>query len=129
MLNKTHIVQFLSLTEIICKCGCGFYVVNYELARMFQRARELFGEPIKVTSGCRCAKHNSSSKVRGNPNSSHLTGLALDVTCNNPTVFRLFRLAICLAWAGYRRIGFHAVKKFIHVDVDKGKAPYVVFEY
>lgn len=49
-----------------------------ELFDLFEWAREEWGEPIPITSGYRCSKHNA--EVGGEPASVHLYGLALDLT-------------------------------------------------
>jgi len=95
-----------------------------EVSQKFFTARRLFGEPIIVTSGCRCKKHNQN--VGGAENSYHLSGKALDMTCKNPTVFKLIKLAWCLGAAGFQRLGINEQKKFLHVDVGERQA---VFKY
>ena len=119
MRADTFLTKNLSLSEVVCKCGCGFDGISYDICHMFQAARDLFGEAIIVLSGCRCAKRNID--VGGSPTSSHLSGVALDVTCNNPTVFRMANLVHCLTRAGFTRIGYNKANKFIHVDIDKSK--------
>lgn len=42
------------------------------------RVRELWGAPIQVKSGFRCAKLNSA--VEGSPTSHHMYGMAADIT-------------------------------------------------
>ncbi|MGC7990856.1 D-Ala-D-Ala carboxypeptidase family metallohydrolase, partial [Salmonella enterica] len=43
--------------------------------------RERYGKPIKVTSGYRSPKLNRV--VRGAPNSQHMVGEAVDITCDD----------------------------------------------
>jgi len=118
-MKEQFLTKNLKLSEVVCRCGCGYDGISYDLCHMFQKARDLFGEAIIVKSGCRCAKRNFD--VGGLPTSSHLSGVALDLTCRNPTVFRLMKLAHCLTKAGFTRIGYNEAKKFIHVDIDKSK--------
>lgn len=63
--------------EFRCKCGCGFDVVDYQLATVLDAIREHFGEPVSVTSGCRCYKHNKA--IGGAPSSQHMLGKAADI--------------------------------------------------
>jgi len=112
--------------EFACKCGCGFDDISPKLVAKLQLARDLFGEPIKVNSGCRCLSHNRKEKSRDT--SSHIKGLAADVTCDNPNDFNLMKLAFCLGRAGFTRTGFNTVLRFIHVDVDSSK-PKAIFPY
>ena len=113
--------------EFACKCGCGFDDISPKLVAKLQLARDLFGEPIKVNSGCRCLSHNRKEKSRDT--SSHIKGLAVDVSCNNTDTFKLIKLAYCLGRAGFKRIGINTKKKFIHIDIDKEKAQNVIFTY
>jgi len=64
--------------EFSCNCGCGFNTVDIELIKVLEDIRQYFGgEPITVTSGCRCPEYNES--VGGKPNSEHLKGRAADI--------------------------------------------------
>lgn len=68
-----------SRSEFACKCGCGLDEVEEELIRFLQALRDKVG-PIKIISGCRCPDHNASKKVGGSKNSSHITGVAADIS-------------------------------------------------
>ena len=105
--------------EVTCKCGCGFKTISAELADRFQLTRDMLKEAIHVTSGNRCVKHNTA--IKGSANSSHMKGMALDLTISNPTKTRLFKFAHCLSLAGFRRMEIHVSARFIHVDVDHAK--------
>lgn len=115
------------VSEFACQCGCGFNDIDIELVRRLQEARNLFGESIVVTSGCRCLKHNRN--IGSNDTSSHVKGLASDVTCKDPNKFNLIKLAYCLGRAGFKRIGINTEKKFIHIDIDKEKTQDMIFPY
>ena len=80
----------LSRHEFACKCGCGFDTVDYELVIVLQETVDHYKEKypekniwIKINSGCRCKKHNTS--VTGNPESKsqHLYGKAADFVIND----------------------------------------------
>ncbi len=64
-----------SRSEFACKCGCGFDTVDAELVNMLEQVREHFGQPITITSGCRCPDHNDTV---GGKASQHLKGRAAD---------------------------------------------------
>ena len=84
---------------------------------MAQTIRDALGVPVRVNSGCRCAKHNA--KVGGVKNSKHTLGLAADLSCSKggKTMFdtvkklqaegKLPDLDYCIY---YKR------KNFIHID-------------
>jgi uncharacterized protein YcbK (DUF882 family) len=119
-MNRIVLSRNLQVWEIECNCGCGFIGISKELVAMWQAARDLFGEPIQITSGCRCESHNKN--IKGSPTSSHIKGLAMDVTCRNPTQFNLLRLAWCFGRAGIPRVCFRNGATFLHIDVDDSKS-------
>ena len=111
--------------EFACKCGCGFDTPDPELIRMLQTARDLYGKPITITSGCRCIKHNALSG--GTPNSAHIQGKAADIA--TPTGTDRYLIIKALIQAGFERLGINFNKKFIHVDVDYSKPSPTIFSY
>ncbi len=125
-MNKTNITRDFQVWEFTCKCGCGFESISPQLVAKLQLARDIFGESIKVKSGCRCLEHNRKSDSRDD--SSHIKGLAADVTCKNPTEFNLIKLAYCLGRAGFKRVGINTKLRFLHADIDNGK-PDAIFPY
>jgi uncharacterized protein YcbK (DUF882 family) len=118
----------ITLSEVACKCryNCGFNAIPQRLADMFMVARRLFGEPIRITSACRCERHNRD--IGSQPTSSHIKGLALDLQPVNNTDFNRQKLAFCLGKAGFDRIGFNTASRFVHVDIDTEKAN-AIFSY
>jgi len=66
-----------SSAEFCCKCGCGYCKINNALLFALEAIREHFGQPITITSGCRCETHNAN--VGGKPGSRHLHGEAADM--------------------------------------------------
>ena len=83
--------------------------------------RLTFGDPMSITSGCRCAKHNANEG--GHKKSLHVFdkpqhegqkgALALDVqTPDGNYRGRLFTLA----WDAGFSIGWNARKRFLHLD-------------
>jgi len=118
------ITKNLTKAEVACKCGCGFDSIAPELAQKFQLTRDLVGEPIYITSGCRCAKRNKY--VGGVADSAHLTGKALDIHLKGTSLFDMVKLAFCIGRAGVKRLGIS--EKFLHIDTD-AKKPECVFKY
>lgn len=56
--------------------------------KVLDPAREIFGAPIRVTSGFRSVQVNNA--IGGAKNSQHLTGMAADITCHdNKALFRI----------------------------------------
>lgn len=64
--------------EFRCKCGtCDFDTVDAGLLLMLEQIRSHFGQPVRITSACRCARHNQA--VGGGTRSQHLYGRAADI--------------------------------------------------
>jgi len=98
-------------------------LMNSELLEMIDKAREIYGKPIRVNSGYRTKAHNS--KVGGVSSSSHLKGLAIDVACVKSD--DRFEMLTALLEVGFNRIG--VASTFIHVDIDKDKSQNVIWTY
>lgn len=111
--------------EFACKCGCGYDTPNPELIRMLQNARDLYGKPMHITSGCRCIKHNRN--VGGAANSAHIQGMAADIA--TPTGTARYEIIYALMASGFNRIGINFKKRFVHVDVDYSKPSPTIFSY
>lgn len=105
-----------------CKC-CGKNWMDNRVTELVRRIEEHVDEPLKITSGYRCEKHND--EVGGSKTSSHLKGLAVDVACELSRLrYRIISAALELK---IHRIGIG--KTFIHMDIDRGKDPRVVWLY
>jgi len=98
-------------------------LMDPELLDMIDKAREIYGKPIRVNSGYRTENHNR--KVGGVDSSSHLKGLAIDVACVRSN--DRFEMLTALIEVGFNRIG--VASTFIHVDIDKGKSQNVIWTY
>ena len=98
-------------------------LMDPKLLEMIDEAREIYGKPIRVTSGYRTESHNL--KVGGVKSSSHLKGLAIDVACVKSD--ERFKMLNALLEVGFNRIGVAGT--FIHVDIDKDKTQNVIWTY
>lgn len=97
--------------------------MDKEFLFKLDRAREVAQIPFKINSAYRTPEHNA--KIGGKPNSSHLKGLAVDISVTNSR--QRFIVLKALIEVGFNRIG--VAKTFIHVDDDKDKSPEVVWVY
>jgi len=97
--------------EFACFCGCGLDDIDRALVAKLQVVRDEIGQPIKITSGCRCQKQNE--KAGGSPFSAHLSGHAADISCTHSHKRMTLLPALCRE---FRRVGPKG--SFIHVDVD-----------
>jgi uncharacterized protein YcbK (DUF882 family) len=94
-----------------------------------QTIRNKIDAPLYITSGVRSPETNA--RVGGSQNSSHLKGLAVDISTNNVGAeisnrnrFIIIKTLIDL---GVDRIGI--AKTFIHFDVDEEKTQNVIWTY
>lgn len=86
------------------------------------QARQHADTPFKINSGFRTVEHNK--KIKGSKTSSHLKGVAVDISCKN-SIDRE-KILYGLIQAGFKRIGI--AKTFIHTDLDTHK-PYSIWLY
>ena len=98
-------------------------LMDKTLLEMLDEVRDKFDKPIHINSGFRTPAHNET--VGGVETSSHLKGLAVDISCN--TSKDKFDLVNCLLDVGFSRIGI--ANSFIHVDIDPDKAQGVIWTY
>lgn len=94
--------------EFACKCGCGRVLVDEKLVAFLQRIRDHFGVSVNITSGCRCAAHNAA--VGGDPNSSHVQGMAADIVVKGVEPREVAKYAESI---GVQRIGLY--DSFVHI--------------
>lgn len=64
-------------SEFACSCGCGYDTVDSVLLEALEAIRVHFGQPVTVTSACRCPSHNFD--VGGAKGSQHKKGRAADI--------------------------------------------------
>ena len=74
------LTEHFNRAEFACKCGCGFDDVDPKLAALCETIRVAADAPVKVNSGCRCAKHNKKVGSLAT-NSYHTRGKAADLSC------------------------------------------------
>jgi hypothetical protein len=97
--------------------------MDWETLEMFDDARELAGVRFDVNSGFRCKRYNTH---RGwSASSSHLKGLAADISCRSSRDRML--IVGALVTAGFRRVGI--AKTFVHADNDHAKDQEVLWLY
>lgn len=110
-------MKYFKRSEFACNCGCGFSTVDYELAEVLDELREHFGQPITITSGCRCPSWNK--KVGGEPKSKHMEGIAVDIQVRN------INPNIVYSWLNSKypnTYGLGLYSTWVHVDVREEKA-------
>ena len=78
-------------------------------------ARDLAGIPFKINSGFRTKAQNL--KVKGSSKSSHLIGVACDISCRDSVSRQI--IVNALIKVGFTRLGI--ADSYIHVDLDINK--------
>ena len=119
-----------SVAEMQCKCGCGICEIDPQFLVMLQFARDYYGKPMSISSGCRCHKHNK--KVGGVADSEHTIqedgySHAADILYQDDR--ELYHIVKSLMMAGFTRIGINRKKKFVHADNSKRKPQEIIFFY
>jgi len=117
-------VKHFKLEEFDCPGlpGSGKKMDQCFLERL-DKAREIYGRPMRVNSGYRTKEHNA--KIGGVKNSSHILGLAADISCKSSS--DRFAMLNAFMQAGFKRIG--VANSFIHIDTDKDKSQNIIWTY
>ena len=108
------LTDHFSREEFACKCGCGADKVSKELVEKLELVRLMYGKPMRVTSGVRCAFHNQGEG--GKKTSAHLQGEAADIAVKDCSERDLL---VGFLRTQFLRMG--VAKSFIHVDIQKHK--------
>ena len=102
--------------------------MSEEFLELLDEAREIASIPFHITSGLCCEEYNQDLIKRGykaSKTSSHLKGVAADISCKNST--DRWTIINSLLLTGLCRIGISDT--FIHVDLDKEKQQEVIWTY
>lgn len=97
--------------------------MNADFLNKLDEAREIANIPFIINSAYRSPEHNA--KIGGKPNSSHLKGLAVDISVTNSR--QRFIVLNALLNVGFTRIGI--ADTFIHVDLSTDKSQQVIWTY
>lgn len=97
--------------------------MNVEFLDKLDQARDYANIPFYINSAFRTKEKNT--EVGGKSNSSHLKGLAVDISATNSRT--RFIILNALIAVGFTRIGIS--NAFIHVDNDKDKSQDVIWTY
>ena len=109
-----------SSAEMMCSCGCGEDAMDPDFMSILQNIREDMNRPLRVSSGVRCAKHNSkvSSTGKDGPHDPRKNGTAASEILNaGADALRLIDIARKhgVSGVGISQRGTHS-KRFIHLD-------------
>ena len=121
-IEKEMALKYFKLSEFDDAPGTGKNMKK-DFLKKLDKARELSGCSYVISSGFRSEETNK--RVGGVPNSSHLKGLAVDISCKDSR--SRFIIINALIKAGFNRIGI--AKTFIHADIDESKSNNVIWTY
>lgn len=107
-------LKYFKLSEFDDAPGTGKNMKKDFLTKL-DKARAIADVPFKITSGYRSKETNK--RVGGVSTSSHLKGLAADISCKDSSTRQ--KIVNALIQAGFTRIGI--ADTFIHCDTDKDK--------
>ena len=107
-------LKYFKLSEFDDAPGTGKNMKKEFLTKL-DKARAIADVPFKITSGYRSKETNK--RVKGVSTSSHLKGLAADISCKDSSTRQ--KIISGLIKAGFTRIGI--ADTFIHCDTDKDK--------
>ena len=108
--------QHFKAQELACK-HCGEVKANQHLIAVLELLRLKFGKPVVITSGYRCAEHNSN--VGGAPKSKHVEGIAADIKINGISPGVIFDY---LDGTFPNCYGIGLYSGWVHIDVREAKA-------
>ena len=97
--------------------------MDVDFLAKLDEAREYANIPFIINSAYRSPEHNA--KVGGKPGSSHIKGLAVDISAKDSRT--RFLILDALFAVGFTRIGI--ADSFIHVDSDIDKSQNVIWTY
>jgi zinc D-Ala-D-Ala carboxypeptidase len=134
--------KYFSDAEMTCHCGCGELAMDEGFMRWLVELRETFGEPLPITSGFRCWKHEQQlysipedrlELAKTSPGHYHTRGLAADISLWHIETDRIHRLlehvfGVAFGFAGVGMV-IHGprVNRILHLDTgaDVGVRPAV----
>lgn len=102
-----NLTEHFTVKEMECPC-CTRCEMQHNFMLQCEEFRYELQEPLRVTSGYRCAKHNASLKD-SSPYSKHLEGLAADIIWTS-NKYKMISTAMKM----FDGIGIG--KTYIHVD-------------
>jgi len=113
-LEEEMALKYFNLSEFDDAPGTGKNMKK-DFLKKLDKARAIADVPFKITSGYRSKETNK--RVKGVSTSSHLKGLAADISCKDSSTRQ--KIVNALIQAGFTRIGI--ADTFIHCDTDKDK--------
>lgn len=108
-------IQYFTRQEFACKCGkCGGFPAEPDqvLVELAEDVRGHFGVPMILSSGVRCAAHNTN--VGGVSGSRHLKGKAADFSVQGKSAAQILAF---VRTDPRTRYAYAIDERFVHMDV------------
>lgn len=119
--NNFKGIKHFKPNEFKCHCGCGEKIIDIRLVKILDDIRDYYNNPLHITSGVRCPKHNKA--VNGSATSFHLStrgGKASDIYVDNVKVTELLSHCIDLRNKGIIRYTYTnntSMNGVVHLDI------------
>jgi zinc D-Ala-D-Ala carboxypeptidase len=120
LLNKPSLTTSMdwslypNFSEDEFKCRhCGKVQMNPVFIHRLQTLRNLYGKPMRITSGYRCPQHPVEAK-KITPG-VHSLGLAADIGVDGSDAYKLLQLAFDVGFTGIG-VNQRGQARFIHID-------------
>ena len=134
MSNPQQLTKNFHSEEFACRC-CGDDRMAIRVVERLEKARQVLGRAIRISSGVRCPEYNRT--VGGSLTSSHLVILRdglLEACAIDLDVYDAhygYKLFNALVTVGFDRIGLRSKgdHRFIHTDRDEDKSSQVLWTY
>ena len=104
--------QNFSAKEFDCS-HCGKNEMQPDFLQKLQTLRNVYGKPMRITSGYRCPEHPIEAK-KANPG-AHSSGCACDVAVDGQQAYELMKHAFALGFTGIG-VNQKTSGRFIHLD-------------
>jgi zinc D-Ala-D-Ala carboxypeptidase len=111
--------------EFDCKFS-GENFMQEEFMNKLQELRDMYGKPMKITSGYRSRNHPSERSKDGI--GPHVQGLAADIAVQGADAHRLVGMAIALGFTGIG-VNQKGNGRFIHLDLVKSSIRPTIWSY
>tara|TARA_R110000822_G_scaffold83575_1_gene196756 strand:- start:286 stop:663 length:378 start_codon:yes stop_codon:yes gene_type:complete len=104
-----------------CKMSAAFM-------KKMQELRDVYGNPMTITSGYRSPKHSIEASKPTGKLSTHARGCAADIACNGQQAYEIMKLAFQLGFTGIG-VSQKGSARFVHLDTFIGSPRPNIWSY
>jgi uncharacterized protein YcbK (DUF882 family) len=104
-----------------CKMSASFM-------KKMQELRDVYGNPMTITSGYRSPKHSIEASKPTGKLSTHARGCAADIACNGQQAYEIMKLAFQLGFTGIG-VSQKGSARFVHLDTFSGSPRPNIWSY